>query len=627
MQTHKFSKDMAKFTDLRIAPIIGGDPLEPQFEMLASRPDLIVATPGRLMHLLQEISTFNLKSVQILVFDEADRLFEMGFAEQLNEIVRGCPQTRQTLLFSATMPKMLVQFTRAGLKDPQLIRLETDSKLSDELRLAFFAVRSNEKISALLYLVRRIIPSDQQTIIFTATRHHSEFIHHLLDRVGVKSTLVYGTMDQESRSNNLKLFRSGLVKYLVVTDLAARGIDVPLLNNVINYHFPPTPKLFVHRCGRAARQGRIGFAFSLVDPEELAYAMDVHLFLDKIMENPRVLSPDDSTVNGKESEKAVSAYDLSSMQPAMVHSGLLPQDVLDQETEYIRTALNDDTQLSTEWRISENAMKQYRRTRGEASKLAVKKSRELVKSEGILHIHPLIMGTDPRSCSSLVMEKVNYVKHLQTFRPNQTVFETGIGFGTGSQAVKGIGKKGSIESKGVEVMKALRKEFRSGLIRTKSAPGAFAAELAAKYLTDTEHEDASDGGDEDVEYDSDIGDENDEYGEDDSNDDLEDPVVSVGSKRPRVSDDPHEADQGDDSGKVRMSRAARKKCKKHGSPAVGNLLAGDVHDGKKQTSYQDEKYYMTYGTENETANYRESSLQPKAGLKSAEMMSECAVAF
>lgn len=257
MQTFKFAKDMAKFSDLRVIAIVGGDPIEAQFEALASRPDVIIATPGRLMHHLREISTFKLKHVQYLVFDEADRLFEMGFAEQLNEIVKECPEGRQTLLFSATMPKLLIQFTRAGLRDPQLIRLDTDIKMSDELRLAFFAVRSNEKVAALLYLVRTVIPEDQQSIVFAATRHHSEFLHHLFIKIGVKSTLIYGSMDQDARSANLNAFRKGQVKYLIVTDVAARGIDVPLLNNVINFHFPMAPKLFVHRCGRAARQGQL----------------------------------------------------------------------------------------------------------------------------------------------------------------------------------------------------------------------------------------------------------------------------------------------------------------------------------------------------------------------------------
>lgn len=184
MQTFRFCRDIAKFTDLNIINIFGGDPIEAQFESLATRPDIIIATPGRLMHHLHEISTFKLKQVQMLIFDEADRLFEMGFAEQLNEIVKTCPIERQTLLFSATMPKQLVQFSRAGLRDPQLIRLDTDSQLSEELRLSFFSVRSNEKIAAFLYLVRKIIPSTQVTIVFTATRHHSELLHAVLDRIG-----------------------------------------------------------------------------------------------------------------------------------------------------------------------------------------------------------------------------------------------------------------------------------------------------------------------------------------------------------------------------------------------------------------------------------------------------------
>ena len=182
----------------------------------------------------------------------------MGFAEQLHEIVKACPAERQTLLFSATMPRLLVQFSRAGLRDPQLIRLDTDIKMSEELRLAFFMIRSNEKLAAFMYLVRKVISSDQLTIVFTATKHHSELLHALLRRNGYSSAIVCGSMDQDARHTNLKKFRDGYISYLLVTDVAARGIDVPLLNNVINFHFPSSPKLFIHRCGRAARQGRVG---------------------------------------------------------------------------------------------------------------------------------------------------------------------------------------------------------------------------------------------------------------------------------------------------------------------------------------------------------------------------------
>jgi len=206
LQTYKFAKDMAHFCDLRIVSVIGGDPLEPQFEALSNYPDVLIGTPGRLAHHLHEISTLKLKQVEYLVFDEADRLFEMGFAEQLKEIIEECPTERQTLLFSATMPQLLVQFSRAGLRDPQLIRLDADSKMSSDLRLGFFYIRSNEKVAALLYLVRNIIPEDQSSIIFTATRHHSEYLYALFRHMEISATVVYGSMDQESRSNNLRYF-------------------------------------------------------------------------------------------------------------------------------------------------------------------------------------------------------------------------------------------------------------------------------------------------------------------------------------------------------------------------------------------------------------------------------------
>jgi ATP-dependent RNA helicase DDX54/DBP10 len=429
VQTYKFAKDFAKFTDLNIINILGGDGIEAQFDALASRPDLIVATPGRLMHMLREIGTFKLSHVQMLVFDEADRLFEMGFAEQLNEIVRECPVERQTLLFSATMPKALVQFSRAGLRDPQLIRLDTDSQLSEELRLAFFAVRSNEKMAAFLYLVRKIIPEKQMTIVFAATRHHSELIHAMLERIGVTSTIVYGTMDQDARSQHLKDFRNGAIRYLIVTDLAARGIDVPLLNNVINFHFPPSPKLFVHRCGRAARNGRIGYAFSLVEPEEMGFMVDVHTYLGKSLDacesNASALegsehfetagkSGSGMTSFGAAGSEGTVSYTLTTMTPdqvifqllfslppadlqvmgywTQVHAGLLPQDVLDSENDFVKRCLHDDDALGTMHRIAENGMQQYRRTRTEASRGGVKTAKAIIKQSLIKNIHPLIAG-------------------------------------------------------------------------------------------------------------------------------------------------------------------------------------------------------------------------------------------
>jgi len=417
MQTVKFAKGLSHFTDLRVALLVGGDSMDDQFEALSRNPDIIIGTPGRVMHHLQEVPDFSLASVQVAVFDEADRLFEMGFAEQLKEILRTMPEERQTLLYSATLPKMLAQFARAGLRDPVLIRLDMESKVSEQLCLGFFTVRSGNKTAALLYLVREVLPRDKLTIIFAATKHHVEYLQEVLTEVGLPCSAIFGAMDFEARKLNLERFRQGRVRYLIVTDVAARGIDVPLLDYVINYSFPPLPKLFVHRVGRAARQGRVGAAFSLVDPEELAYMVDLHLFLGRPPQNVY-------KAGGYE------GYTLAQMTPDLVHYGGLPQHLLDEENESLRllTERNGGV-LNTQWRVCENAMKQYRRTRPDPSKAAIRRAKELVAGEeGDVHIHPMLLGSNPTrmAAGGSVAEmraKDEMVKMLQGFRPQQTVLE------------------------------------------------------------------------------------------------------------------------------------------------------------------------------------------------------------
>lgn len=591
MQTFKFTKDMSKFTDLRVISLIGGDPLDAQFDALASHPDIIIATPGRLMHMIREVKPFKLIYVQYLVFDEADRLFEMGFAEQLNEIVKQCPEERQTLLFSATMPKMIIQFSRAGLRDPQLVRLDTDTKMSEELRISFFSVRSNEKIAALLYLVRTVIPDDQLTIIFCATKHHSEFLHSLLNKVGVRSTVVYGSMDQDARTNNLRAFRQGEVSYMIVTDVAARGIDVPLLNNVINFHFPPVPKLFVHRCGRAARQGRIGFAFSLVEPDELAYMMDVHIFLGipfRYSYNPI----EEGLPDNHENSKQVPSYNLETMTPAHVHTGLLPQDVLDEENEYLKTTLAADDTLKGTHKVSENGMMQYKRTRTEASREGLKQAKAAIKGNVIRTMHPIIVGCDPSRCSSDVVEKQDFVRMLQTFRPQQTIFESGIG--TGAKVGQKIGK----EAQGVLMMKALRKVNAGALERNK------------KTINSIEKTDENDNANWD-EFEI-------------PNDDF------VNDEEENIMNDEDSAN----SSKPRISKTERKKLKRQGMSSndisdvavkkanMAKLMSDSIEitTNNETKDYKDRKFFMTYGTEDERANFEEQSLQPQSGLRSSETM-------
>ncbi|KAJ0403029.1 hypothetical protein P43SY_009570 [Pythium insidiosum] len=412
VQTLRFAKSLAKFTSLKISLIVGGEGMEAQFEMIAANPDVLVATPGRLMHHLQEIPDFNLQAVEYVVFDEADRIFEMGFAEQLQEILKNMPASRQTLLFSATLPKALVQFARAGLNDPELIRLDVENKISENLKMTFFTVRSGDKPALFLYMVRELLPADDQTIVFAATRHHVEFLHELLAANHIESSLVYGDMDQASRKINIGKFRAKKTNLLIVTDVAARGIDIPLLNNVLNYSFPPTAKLFVHRVGRAARAGRSGTAFNFVDPDETPFMVDLHLYIGRRIE-------DSSPLLAK-------AYTLSTMQVSDVHYGAFPNELIDQETEHVHDLLTTHPQIAPLVKVCANAYKMYTRTRADPSKLSIRRAKEL----HVTKIHPFFLAEYVQEESKA--ERVQYIESLQNFRPSQTIFEVA----TGTHSIK-----------------------------------------------------------------------------------------------------------------------------------------------------------------------------------------------
>merc|ERR1740128_807581 len=268
LQTLRFCKELGRFTGLTYSCVLGGDAMEKQFAAIHTNPDVLFATPGRFVHICMEMN-LRLTSVEYVVFDEADRLFEMGLGDQLREILGRLPDTRQTVLFSATLPKMLVDFAKAGLSDPTLVRLDVESKIPDTLKLAFLQSRADSKDAVLLHLLKNVIPAGQQTIVFAATRYHVEYLQVLLALAEVSATYIYSQLDPAARKINAAKFGTRKVRVMVVTDLAARGIDIPLLDNVINYQFPAKSKLFVHRVGRVARAGR----------HELAYYVDLQLFL------------------------------------------------------------------------------------------------------------------------------------------------------------------------------------------------------------------------------------------------------------------------------------------------------------------------------------------------------------
>lgn len=196
----------------------------------------------------------------------------MGFGEQISEIANRLPDRRQVLLFSATLPKVLVDFAKAGLSNPVLIRLDVESKLPDELQLRFIVSRPEEKMAVLMCLLKNVLKKDSQTVIFVSTMHHVDYVHmvifleklkknaefcliffyflfQILDQAGIPNTFIYSNLDPTARKINAAKFQNGKVKVLIVTDVAARGIDIPHLDNVINFNFPAKSKLFVHRVG------------------------------------------------------------------------------------------------------------------------------------------------------------------------------------------------------------------------------------------------------------------------------------------------------------------------------------------------------------------------------------------
>ncbi|KAG7392205.1 ATP-dependent RNA helicase dbp10 [Phytophthora boehmeriae] len=469
VQTLRFAKQLSKFTSLKISLIVGGEGMDQQFEAIASNPDVLVATPGRLMHLLQEIPDFNLKSMEYVVFDEADRIFEMGFAEQLQEILKNMPTSRQTLLFSATLPKALVQFARAGLSDPELIRLDVESKISENLKLAFFTVRSLDKPALFLYMVREFLPKGEQTIVFAATRHHVEFLHALLAANHIEASCAYGDMDQASRKINIGKFRAKKTSLLIVTDVAARGIDIPLLNNVLNYSFPPTAKLFVHRVGRAARAGRSGTAFSFVDPDETPFMVDLHLYIGRRLED-----------SSPELSAETKPYSLSTMRVEDVHYGAFPNELIDQETEATQELLRSHPQVSPLIKVCDNAYKAYARTRADPSKLSIRRAKELA----VKKVHPLFQKE--YVLDEAKAEKAAYIDSLQTFRPPQTIFE--IASGAHSSAKR--------SSPGVQMMVKKRK-LHGKIIATettKAADKVKAKEEAAAINAVADQEEAADAG-------------------------------------------------------------------------------------------------------------------------------------
>ncbi len=255
----------ARHLPLRMKTVFGGVSERPQIEALRQGVDLVVATPGRLIDLMDQRAA-NLSGVEFLVLDEADRMLDMGFLPSIRRIVKALPQQRQTLMFSATLSREIEKLTHEFQRSPRIVEIGRRANPADTVTQFVYEVKPHLKPSLLLHLL-----GDQQldtVLVFTRTKHGADRIARRLEASGIKTGTIHSNRSQNQRLRALKDFKSGAVRVLVATDIAARGIDVDGISHVVNFDFPMHSEDYVHRIGRTGRAHAIGDAISFVTPED-----------------------------------------------------------------------------------------------------------------------------------------------------------------------------------------------------------------------------------------------------------------------------------------------------------------------------------------------------------------------
>ena len=259
-------------TGLYVTTAFGGVPINRQKRALAKGVDVLVATPGRLLDLYDQ-NSLDLSMVEILVLDEADQMLDLGFMQPLKRIVKLLPYKRQSLFFSATMPKTIAELSQQFLRDPAKVSVAPQSTTAEKVDQYGLFVRSEDKPQILASLLRSEDPD--RVLVFTRTKHGADRLVKHLERVGIDAVAIHGNKSQPQREKALNAFRRGGVSVLVATDIAARGIDVSGVSHVFNYELPNVPEQYVHRIGRTARADASGTAIALVGPEERQWLRDI----------------------------------------------------------------------------------------------------------------------------------------------------------------------------------------------------------------------------------------------------------------------------------------------------------------------------------------------------------------
>lgn len=329
----------------------------------------------------------------------------MGFEQQLHEILHRLPVNRHSLLFSATLPTSLAEFAKAGLNNPEFVRLDSDMRVNPDLDLGFFHVKPNEKDAGLLLILRDVLriplgasASDvdrAKAIIFASTKHHVEYLSVLLQAAGYRVSYIYGSLDQLARQQQLKQFRAAETDLLVVTDVAARGIDIPSIPHVINFDFPTGVRVFVHRVGRTARAGQHGHAWTLVTRDDLPYMRDLENFLERDFLKDRE------------------------------NYGTLPRDPLETMLEYVQQTLDiEESQLPSLRDVMKRGQTMFERSRAKATRDAYKYVKDISALSGPTHVHPAF-SEEVTAHDSQSEGRDKLLASIQSYQPQETIFEIG----------------------------------------------------------------------------------------------------------------------------------------------------------------------------------------------------------
>ncbi len=277
-QVEESVKTYGKYLPLTSMVMFGGVNINPQFKALKSRVDILVATPGRLLdHLGQK--TIDLSGVEILVLDEADRMLDMGFIRDIKKVLAVLPKQRQNLLFSATFSDEIRALANGLLHNPKSVEVARRNTTVEVIEQSMHRVPQAHKRDLLAHLIKH--HDWQQVLVFTRTKHGANKLAEKLIKDGITAAAIHGNKSQGARTKALASFKDGSVRVLVATDIAARGIDIDQLPQVVNFELPNVPEDYVHRIGRTGRAGTTGSALSLVDDEEMSYLRDIEKLIKR----------------------------------------------------------------------------------------------------------------------------------------------------------------------------------------------------------------------------------------------------------------------------------------------------------------------------------------------------------